>query len=53
MYDLYVNFRFYCLEALKTKKLKNDTKFADLFELKAIVNQSLKEPLSCFNLCWL
>ena len=26
-----------------TKKIKNDTKFANLFELKAIVNQSLKE----------
>ena len=27
----------------RQKKLKNDTKFAGLFELKAIVNQSLKE----------
>ena len=27
----------------RQKKLNNDTKFADLFELKAILNQSLKE----------
>ena len=32
------------VEASETKKLKNDTKFAHLFELKAIVNWSLKEP---------
>ena len=33
------------------KKLKNNTKFANLFELKAIVNQSLKEwfPLALFS----
>ena len=32
------------------KKLNNDTKFADLFELKAILNQSLKEsfPFALF-----
>ena len=34
----------------RQKKLNNDTKFADLFELKAIVNQSLKEsfPFALF-----
>ena len=34
----------------RQKKLKNNTKFANLFELKAIVNQSLKEwfPLKLF-----
>ena len=28
----------FTVEASETKKLKNDTKFAKLFELKAIVN---------------
>ena len=34
----------------RPKKFKNDTKFANLFELKTIVNQSLKEsfPLALF-----
>ena len=38
------------VEASETKKLKNNTKFANRFELKAVVNQSLKEsfPLELF-----
>ena len=34
----------------RQKKIKNNTKFVNLFELKAIVNQSLKEsfPLALF-----
>ena len=34
----------------RQNKLKNDTKFVNLFKLKAIVNQSLKElfPLALF-----
>ena len=37
----------FAVEASETKeKLKKDTKFTNLFELKAIVNESLKEWFS-------
>ena len=37
----------------RQKKLRNDTKFANLFELKAIVNQVLKESFPLALFCYL
>ena len=41
----------FTVEASEKKKLKNDTKLANLFELKAIFNQSLKESFRLALFC--